>query len=176
VCVEVSTDRGRSWQGCGTLSGPFFGPWKTGAGVLKISPHGTLNAVSGKYGCLVRLVLSGPAPARSVSIGELQITTLVQVNPRNLPKLSGGMNELVYRPGPARLRHDLPVRLERVWDYAVRTEGVEYVLEDDNALLMPASWGHAGWCLRWPRRTPRNSAHSAPADGFWPWIAWLRRN
>lgn len=143
LTVEVSTDCGRLWQGCGSISGPFFGPWKTGVGIRTVSEHGALSAVSGKYGFLIRLTLSGPGPAESVNIGELQITGLMQINPRNLPRLAGGMNELVYRPGPSRLKRSLPVKLERVRDFAARTSGVEYVLEDDNPLLIPSGWGQA---------------------------------
>ncbi len=143
LLVEVSTDRGRNWRACGGICGPYFGPWKTGADVITVSRHGRLTAVSGTYGYLVRLTLSGPQPASAAGVGEVVIASLVQANPRNFPAITAGRNEMVYSPGPQRRRWSLPVRLEAFESYAARSRKMEYVLEHDNQLLKPKNWGGA---------------------------------
>ncbi len=143
LAAEVSTDRGRSWRTCGAINGPYFGPWKTGVDILAMSEHGCLTAVGGKYGYLVRLTLSGPPPSGAARVGEVAISSLVQANPRNFPVLTAGRNELIYSPGPQRRRWNIPVRLEALDRFAVRSRHLEYVLENDNQLLKPRDWGRA---------------------------------
>jgi len=140
VSVETSTDLGRSWQFCGTLKGPYTGPWKTGSRVLAASEHGAHSAVSGRYGYLVRFTLSGPQPAEAVRIRDVKLTSLIQLNPRSLPEISTGANELVYRPGPPVRRWAFPVDIERIKEFAFKADRLQCVTEDDNCLLKPAGW------------------------------------
>jgi len=140
LTVETSVDRGRTWQLSGTLTGPYSGPWKVSSQVVSITEHGTLTALSGRYGYLVRLSLSGPQPAKAASIRELELTSLIQLNPRTLPELKPGRNELVYKPGPQRKRWCFPVDLERLDEFAYRVKSLECVVEEDNLLLKPKRW------------------------------------
>ena len=140
LIVETFTDRGLSWQPAGSLRGPFAGPWRTGPAVETISGHGSLTAVGGRYGYLVRITLAGPEGTDKARFRSLLLTSLFQVNPRSLPKLGELENELVYSPGDALLRRAVPVDISRVDQFACRSRGVEYVREDDNGLLRPAGW------------------------------------
>jgi len=140
LSVETSIDQGRTWQFCGSLRGPYAGPWKTSPQVLTTSEHGSYSAVSGRYGYLVRFTLSGPQPTGQARIRGVKLTSLIQLNPRSLPQISTGANELVYRPGPQLRRWAYPVDIERMEQFVFRAEGLECVTENDNRLLKPAGW------------------------------------
>jgi hypothetical protein len=99
LTVEISTDGGRTWSHAGTLRGPHRGAWQIVPAVLTRSDHGRRTAVSGSYGYLVRVTKAGGAPLRS---GLLR--TRIQLNPRTLPELTAGRNQLVYTAGPAIVR------------------------------------------------------------------------
>ena len=136
LAVATSTDGGKTWNPAGTLVGPYSGLWKTGAQVLQIGPHGNASAVSGQYGYLVRLSLTGPETG-NVSVEGVRLSSIIQVNPRTLPKLAAGENRLTLAPGPQRKRWSLPVELARLNEFAVSTEGLEYRDEASNGLLLP---------------------------------------
>jgi len=140
LLVETSVDGGRSWQACGSLAGPYSGPWKIGAGVIHSSEHGVLTAVSGRYGYLARFTLSGPPPAGAAGIGDLVLRSRFPHNPRTLPELGPGRNELVFRPGPQRRRWNIPVDLQRLECFAALVKNLRCVVEDDNLLLRPQDW------------------------------------
>ncbi|HUU28090.1 MAG TPA: hypothetical protein VM123_09775 [archaeon] len=140
LAIETSTDWGRSWQPAGTINGPFTGPWEVGSRVLATSEHGSLTAVSGAYGYLVRLTLSGPAGTDGgAKARDLKLTSLIQLNPRTLPALVTGDNELLYSPGQKRKKYAVPVALDRIQEFARRIEGLECLFEADNILLKPRS-------------------------------------
>jgi len=140
LLVETSVDGGRSWQPCGSLAGPYSGPWKVGAGLVHSSEHATHTAVSGRYGYLARLTLSGPPPAEAVKVGDLLLISRFQFNPRTLPELGPGENELVFKPGPQRRRWNIPVDLQRLKDFALEVKNLQCIVEDDNLILRPADW------------------------------------
>ena len=140
VSVETSTDMGRSWQFCGSLKGPYAGPWKTAPRVSATSEHGSQTAVSGRYGYLVRFTLSGPQPAGAVRIRDVKLTSLIQLNPRSLPGLGTGANELTFRPGPQLRRWAYPVDIERIEQFAFKADRLECVTEEDNCLLRPSGY------------------------------------
>ena len=91
VTVETSVDAGNLWTEASTLMGPHEGYWTATAAVLTRSEHGARNAVSGTYGYLVRITRSGGA-----RIDDLTLTTRFQLNPRTLPELAAGNNEIDY--------------------------------------------------------------------------------
>jgi hypothetical protein len=99
LMAEFSVDGGKSWSRAGLLRGPYSGPWEARSPVAR-----------GTYGYLVRLTMSGPGEPGGAAIDELTVTTWFQLNPRTLPHLAPGRNEMVYRSGPAEVRRPVPVR------------------------------------------------------------------
>ncbi len=97
--AALSTDAGRSWATLATLTGPFQGSWAPKFPVVQRSDHGALTPVAGKYGFLVRMRLLGPGAADSVGAAKVEIVARFQHNPRTLPALSPGDNDLQYRTG-----------------------------------------------------------------------------
>jgi hypothetical protein len=95
-----------------------------------------VTAVSGKYGYLVRLVLSGPILG-GVSIDHLKLSSVIQVNPRTLPELGDGENKLFFSPGVQRKRWSVPVDLGRLDEFAFLTDSIRCVEEDNNRFLWP---------------------------------------
>jgi hypothetical protein len=122
VTLETSTDEGRTWVSVGVLKGPHRQLWKTSATVLTRSEHGVRTAVSGRYGYLVRLTKS---PGATVSTVFLRTT--IQLNPRTLPELKAGRNELVFSSGAARVRTPLAVPAADAGKIAQRATGASYV-------------------------------------------------
>jgi hypothetical protein len=135
--VETSTDGGRTWDQAGTLKGPHKGAWETVPAVVSRGEHGSLTAVSGSYGYLVRLSLSGPGGPRAIRLQNIGIVTRVQLNPRTLPELDSGRNELVYRPGAAELHRAIPVRIDQVRKYALKAANARWFEEDGQGFLLP---------------------------------------
>jgi hypothetical protein len=133
--VETSADNGLTWELAAQLPGPHQGVWNTVAKVLARSPNGRLNAIAGKYGYLVRFTLAGPDSGASMQ--NVRIASRFQLNPRSLPALSKGRNDLIYRPGPQRTRRPIPVPLDQAARIASEFVNVRYVVEADNGMLLP---------------------------------------
>jgi hypothetical protein len=142
LTLAASVDGGRSWQATGSLVGPFRGSWRISPQVLQISEHGVATAVSGRYGYLVRITLSGPITGEA-SINGVVLTSLIQLNPRTLPSLEPGENRLFFVPGSQRRRWNQPVDLSRIDEFAKRLEALEYLEEAGNGFLLPQD-GKAG--------------------------------
>ena len=134
--VETSTDGGQRWVSAGQLKGPYRGQWKTEPFVGVVSEHGRFTAVSGSYGYLVRFTLSGPAPAEAVQIEEVELTSRLQLNPRTLPELHEGSNELVFTSGKAMRRRTLPVVLEDLVHYAKTVNQIQVQDERGQSFLV----------------------------------------
>ena len=105
LVAETSIDDGGSWDRAGELRGPRAGAWKIEPAVLTRSAHGSRTAVAGSHRYLVRLTKVGGAEWRD---GVLR--TRIQLNPRTLPELAPGRNELIYTSGPAVSRRSVPAR------------------------------------------------------------------
>jgi hypothetical protein len=131
--VETSTNGGLDWHVAGTLRGPHQGLWRVEPAVLTRSAHGRRTAVSGSYGYLVRFT----GPGR----GEVLLSTRIQLNPRTLPALEPGRNELVYAAGPARLRRRIPVEQPTA-------PNARYVAGDGQGFWAPAADGPADFIFR----------------------------
>ena len=99
LAVETSTDDGRTWLTAGSLRGPHRGAWQCEPAVLTRSAHGRRTAVSGSYGYLLKVVKDSGTELR----GGLLVTR-IQLNPRTLPELTAGRNELTYTAGPPVVR------------------------------------------------------------------------
>jgi hypothetical protein len=143
LMVATSTDRGKSWEPAGSLIGPFQGSWRIGAAALAVGDHGVATAVSGKYGYLVRLALSGPSSGEAL-VNEVAFRSLVQLNPRTLPALEAGENKLAYVPGSQRKKWNLPVDLSRLAEFVTQLESVEYIEEESNGFLVPQKGASRG--------------------------------
>jgi hypothetical protein len=130
ISIETSSD-GRAWLPAGEMIGPFDGTWNTEPQVVTHSANGRLTAVSGSYGYLVRLRRSGPELA---AIRSLTLTSRIQLNPRTLPALSPGENQLAYASGPAAVRKAMPLALESMATADLRT-----LTEQGQTLLCPSS-------------------------------------
>jgi hypothetical protein len=122
VTLETSTDEGRTWVLAGTVSGPHQQAWKAEPAVLTRSEHGIRTAVSGRYGYLARLTKS-PGTA----VGSVLLTTWIQLNPRTLPELAEGRNELMFSAGSPQVRTQLNVAAADARKTAHRVTGAGYV-------------------------------------------------
>ncbi len=134
LLVETSTDDGRNWESAGRLHGPWSGAWKATPKVLTQSDNGEHNAVAGTYGYLVRLTLRGAA-----AVSDIKLTTWVELNPRTLPALKGGLNRLTYYPGGRQRRREIPVRTDQVERWAKRISNLRYAKENGQGFLLPES-------------------------------------
>jgi hypothetical protein len=148
LTVEISTDGGRTWSPSGTLRGPHRGAWQTEPAVLTRSDHGRRTAVSGRYGYLVRVTKAGGATLRS---GLLR--TRIQLNPRTLPELAAGRNELVYTAGPAIVRRAITAEPSHVTN-------AHYVSDGAQGYWVPASAGPGEFVFR------LTGPNGAPLAGF----------
>ncbi len=138
LIVETSIDRGQSWEVAGQLRGPYVGPWNCAPRVRTVSEHGTRNGISGTYGYLVRLTLAGPAGR--AALRDLKLTSIFQLNPRSLPTLATGENELLYSPGEPEVRRTVPVDISRLGEFALKVDHLVYTEENSNGLVYPERW------------------------------------
>jgi hypothetical protein len=148
LTVETSTDDGRSWSPAGTLRGPHRGTWQIEPAVLTRSEHGRRTAVSGSYGYLVRVTKDSGTELRS---GLLR--TRIQLNPRTLPELAAGRNDLVYSAGPAMVRRAVTADPAHV-------ANARYVSDGAQGYWIPAADGPGEFVFR------LTSPDSAPLAGF----------
>ncbi len=135
--ADISLDGGRSWEEMGRVKGPFRDLWQAEPAVIVRSSHGRLTSVSGRYGYLVRLSMSGGGAADSVQLRDIAISSRIELNPRTLPTLSPGRNELQYLPGVALQRRPFPVNISRLPQYACHAASVRSVTEGGQEMLWP---------------------------------------
>ncbi len=133
----ISTDGGESWVMMGSLSGPFQGKWKPNVPAILRSEHGTLTPVAGKYGFLLRLQLLGSGGADSVLVRKVEIVARFQHNPRTLPALVAGNNDLEYQTGES-YRRVIPLRLDQLDGLTTRKAGIRRISEMGQDILWPA--------------------------------------
>ncbi len=133
LTAETSIDDGHTWTESASLAGPFNGPWKIHATQLP-AEHGDRNAVSGTYGYLVRFSLHG-ASKQAPALNNVLLTTVFQLNPRTLPALTPGENEIQYRAG-ADVRTELPVRAEDLKQFASTVTNAEYQAQDGQGYVV----------------------------------------
>ena len=148
LTVETSTDEGRTWSPAGSLRGPHRGAWQIEPAVLTRSAHGRRTAVSGSYGYLVRVTKDSGTELRS---GLLR--TRIQLNPRTLPELAAGRNDLVYMAGPAIVRRAITAEPSHVTN-------ARYVSDGAQGYWLPASEGIGEFVFR------LTGPHAAPLAGF----------
>src|SRR5207245_2576921 len=132
VQIETSTDGGKSWAEGGHVAGPIHKICEAAPRVEARSANGVLTAVSGHYGYLVRI----KTPASGAPLKQLTLVTRFEMNPRTLPALAAGTNELVYRAGPAQQRWPVPIEMERIEQFA-SVVNARCVAEQAQAFLAP---------------------------------------
>jgi len=155
VTVETSTDDGRTWIAAAALRGPHREAWKTEPAVPVRSEHGRRTAVSGRYGYLVRLTRSPGAAVQS-----LLLRTRFQLNPRTLPALAAGRNELIYSAGAPRVRTPLALTAAGARDAALQVRNAEYVEEGGQGYWVAAGGQSAEFVFRLASRD------ASPLTGF----------
>ncbi len=127
--IATSTDGGKSW----VVAGPLNGPWRVAPKIEARSAHGSLTAVSGHYGYLVKVATD------EAELKKITLVTRFQMNPRTLPALAAGANELVYHSGPALERYPVPVAPDRIGQFARSMENARYVAEQSQGFLATAN-------------------------------------
>ena len=135
--AELSTDAGMTWEGMGSLRGPFAASWQARPREWLRSPHGVLTGVGGKYAYLIRLRFSGSGPSSPTRIKNVQIRSRFQHNPRTLPALGAGRNELEYRTGGQFHRHSFPVSLDALSRFARSVVNAAVIDESGQKVLWP---------------------------------------
>ena len=128
VTVDTSIDGGRTWATGSRLAGRHHGLWRAEPAILARSANGRLTAVSGSYGYQVRFV------SEHASIKNLLLSTGFQLNPRTLPVLTPGPNELHFRSATSQ-RTELPIRIDAYRTFAERTSNAELVSERGQAFV-----------------------------------------
>jgi len=136
ITVETSTDDGHTWTTAGRLRGPAEGQRHVEAALLTRSEHGRRTAVSGTYAYLARFTRSDSAQLRSALL-----TTSIQLNPRTLPELAAGRNELVYTAGP-------PDRHSTIAPLPTAVSNARYVDSNGQGFWVPAAEGPADFVFR----------------------------
>jgi hypothetical protein len=141
--LATSTDDGRTWSAAGALRRPFSGKWTAEPAILTRSAHGRRTAVSGRYGYLLRLTRSPGAGVRS-----LLLSTRVQLNPRTLPALANGHNQLTFQASTPRLRTPLAVSAAEAKESAVAVSGARFVSSRGQGYWMPSGTAPAEFVFR----------------------------
>lgn len=141
--LATSTDDGRTWSPAGALRGPFSGKWTSEPAILNRSAHGRRTAVSGRYGYLVRLTRSPGAKVLS-----LLLSTRVQLNPRTLPALATGQNQLTFQASPPRLRTPLAFSGPEAEESAVAVSGAKFVSSHGQGYWLPSGATPAEFVFR----------------------------
>jgi hypothetical protein len=143
VAVETSVDGGRSWSPAGRVQGPYRGAYKFEPAVLTRSEHGRLTAVSGSYGYLVKVTRTDAAGMR-----DWLFSTRIQLNPRTLPELLPGHNDLLYSSGPLQIRRSLVLPPAAVGQIAYRSSNGTFVSDGGQGFWKPATDGPADFIFR----------------------------
>lgn len=120
LSIATSVDGGRTWTNGTSLQGPFHGKWTALPATTVKSEHGIRTAISGTYGYRVRIDSSTNA-----QVENLLLATRFELNPRTLPELTPGDNELQYR-STGQNRIEIPVRAGSVDRFASKIEHARY--------------------------------------------------
>lgn len=143
IQLSTSTDNGRTWIAAATVHGPHAGPWRAEPAVLTRSTHGRRTHVSGAYAYLLKVTRSPGVRAE-----ELLLRTRIEVNPRSLPELKSGHNELVYAAGAPKVRRELSIDPALLRQIAYRAGNANFVTDGAQGFWLPAAAGAAEFVFR----------------------------
>jgi hypothetical protein len=132
LTIESSVDGGHVWTGDASVKGPFHGPWNASAAVIVKSEHGELKTVTGTYGYKLRITQHGNGEGHAIR--DLVLTTVFQSNPRSLPELARGKNELAYR-ATGQDRTEIPVRADHLDRFVSKIENANYTSRDGQGFV-----------------------------------------
>jgi hypothetical protein len=142
LLAETSVDGGRTWTKSGSITGPFKAQWKIQAAKLP-GQYGRRNAVAGTYDYLFRLTLhhesgngTGNSSIKSPVVRGLVLTSLIQLNPRTLPKITPGQNVFTYQPGHDVRTMEPPILLAHLKKYAFKLQNASYVGEGGQGYIV----------------------------------------
>ena len=133
VTAATSTDGGHTWTESSSMAGPFKGSWSLRPASLSAA-HQRLNAISGSYGYLLRFSIHR-ATGRQSTISDFFLTTYFQLNPRTLPTLVPGKNQIEYRAGN-QIRDEIPLRVSDYKESASAAKNVEYMSQGGEGYLI----------------------------------------
>jgi len=138
ITVETSTDEGRTWVSASTMTNTVDGQhsqvWKAEPARLTSSEHGIRSAVSGKYGYLVRFTQSP-----GLTLGSAFLRTWIQLNPRTLPELTAGRNELDFAAGSPLVRTPLTVAAVDAAKIASSFKNASYAEQGGQGYWIPSA-------------------------------------
>jgi len=156
ILLETSTDNGRHWVEAGRIRGPHHGEARLAAAVLDRSVSGTRTAVSGTYGYLLRVTLIDNSGLTPPSVNGLRIVSRFQYNPRTLPALEAGANQLMYSTNPDELRRETAVNARDFDAVALHARNIRYLAEAGQGFLVPDSGetGEVVFDVKVPDETP----------------------
>jgi hypothetical protein len=143
VKVETSTDDGISWTPATALPSPAPGRLRLEPAVLTRGAHGRRTAVSGQYGYKVRVSATEPARPK-----DLLIVTRIQLNPRALPGIQPGRNELTYAASSPQRRLEVPVDAAELPRTAHRVSNARRVSSGGQGYWLPTGHGPAEFIFR----------------------------
>ncbi|HWR54270.1 MAG TPA: hypothetical protein VN428_24400 [Bryobacteraceae bacterium] len=152
--AAVSIDGGHTWAAAGAVTGPHQGRWTTAPQALTRSAHGSRTAVAGRYAYECSLTLSEGA-----RLGPVLLTTRVQLNPRTLPDLKPGPNELTYSNKDYR-RRLLPVDVQHADQWATHSAHARFIGDGAQGYWIPEDGSTAEFTFR------MNEPDGSPLSGF----------
>jgi len=141
--AATSTDDGRTWLTAGSLRGPHRGRWQAEPAVLTRSEHGRHTAVSGSNGYLVKVTKDSGIELRSGTL-----LTRIQLNPRSLPALAPGRNNLIYTAGPPLVRRPVAIETAAARSVAHAVLNARYVSANGQGYWIADTEGPANFIFR----------------------------
>ncbi|MBS1835464.1 MAG: hypothetical protein JST65_22290, partial [Acidobacteria bacterium] len=136
VSVATSIDSGKTWTAAGEVKGPYDALWRVTPAVLTKGANGSRTAVSGVYAYQVRI------QTRSAEVRDVHLATDFALNPRTLPQLTPGHNELNVRTSNLQ-RQVIPVEMSRlenaVSDASYVVDGGQGYLRNNNPGSKPGT-------------------------------------
>ena len=96
------------------------------------------TAISGRYQYLLRFTLIAKSGLTPPTVSGLHINTAFQFNPRTLPALEAGVNELTFSTNPKEARRETEIDVRQFDAFALRsTANVRFLAEAGQGFLIP---------------------------------------
>jgi hypothetical protein len=135
--ISFSTDWGRTWSKSRIEYLNDELKFKACPETIVKSQHGQLTAIAGKYNYLVRIELLPDAQNDIVGFSHIIIKSRILQNPRILPTLQPGENNLMVTYGEQAELQTLRPDISQIDKVALKIKNVKYVFEEDQGFLRP---------------------------------------